>query len=82
MSDEIDSFGRRVAARRAVVGLTQAQLAERARIGRGALATIETGGQEIRARDVAPLLEALAVPDGEWPAYLRQVAQDAAREGA
>lgn len=55
----LDDLGRRIAAARRYVGLTQHECASRAGIGRTVLAKMETGSRKVGAMDLARLADAL-----------------------
>lgn len=56
-------FGRRVADRRAQLGLTQQELSNRVELSRGSIANIERGYQKLLLHQVYRLAEALALKD-------------------
>ncbi len=57
------SFGRRVAARRSALTLTQAQLAGRVGMSRASIANIERGQQNLSLHQVYRLTQALGLSD-------------------
>ncbi len=85
--NEMDLYaqmGRKVAAARKKVGLTQAELASRVSLTRASVANIETGRQRVMLHDVFALVEALggkSILDFVPERVPREVVQDVAFAG-